>query len=99
MAKRERTFDAGGYNKTPGRPVSLWRPCPCGCDNRDGSSGAGYISGATKDGKGFTVWLESEETYQAVKRVFKEQFGKDAEGDHGPGFRKPQKWTRKEANP
>jgi hypothetical protein len=95
---REFAYDCSGYNKNPYRQVSLWRPCPCGCDERDGSTGAGYISGCTKNGKGFTVWIEEEKTFQAVKRVFDEQFGVAGAGDHGPGFGQPRKW-KKEANP
>ena len=57
----------------PGRSLMLRRPCSCGCDERDGSKGAGYLTGATKDGRGFTVWIESEEVYQAIMAVAMEQ--------------------------
>lgn len=53
------------------RPLMLRRACNCGCDNRDGDKGAGYITGADGKGSFFTVWLEKEETFQAAKKVFK----------------------------
>lgn len=51
------------------RPVQTWRPCPCGCDLRDGAYGVGYLSGSTPDGRGFSIWIEDEEVYQAVQAV------------------------------
>lgn len=53
------------------RPFSLYRPCTCGCDLRDGAKGVGYLHGI-KDGKGVTVWIDSEEVYQALKLFVKQ---------------------------
>lgn len=52
------------------RPLSLCRPCNCGCDFRGGKKGVGYITGGNTKGF-FTIWIQNEETYQAVTEVFK----------------------------
>ena len=44
------------------RAFRLQRPCECGCDN----PGIGYLTGSDEDGNGFTVWIETEEIYQAI---------------------------------
>lgn len=49
------------------RPLSLYRPCACGCDERGGYKGVGYLTGSDKKGKGFTLWIEDEPVFQAVK--------------------------------
>jgi hypothetical protein len=51
------------------RPLKVTRPCECGCDERGGEKGVGYLSGSTKEGHGFTLWIQDEETYQAVRAV------------------------------
>jgi len=51
------------------REFQLQRPCECGCDVREGAKGVGYLTGSDKSGKGFTVWIENEEVYQAIERV------------------------------
>ncbi len=51
------------------RLLQVRRPCSCGCDERDGSPGVGYITGSDKAGNGFTVWIESEEVYQRLERL------------------------------
>ena len=56
--------------------LKLCRPCSCGCDMRDkpiGFKGIGYLIGAIGDGTGFTIWLMSEEMYQAVAKVIGER--------------------------
>ena len=57
------------WNGEPNRPLSLRRPCECGCDFRDGNHGVGYISGSDGDGIGFSIWIESETTFQIIERV------------------------------
>ena len=51
------------------RPFTLARPCECGCDNRDGDKGVGYLTGSDKDGKGFTLWIEDEQVFRAIQRI------------------------------
>jgi hypothetical protein len=48
------------------RPLRVQRPCSCGCDTRDGSHGAGYLTGSDADGNGFTVWIQSEEVFMRL---------------------------------
>jgi hypothetical protein len=51
------------------RPLSLRRPCRCGCDSRGGEKGVGYVTGGS--GKHFvSVWLEHEDVYQALQAIF-----------------------------
>jgi len=50
-------------------PINLCRPCDCGCDERDGYKGVGYLIGSDKEGNGFTVWIENEEVFQSISRV------------------------------
>lgn len=58
----------GGLNLDLDRPVQVRRPCSCGCDERDGCQGVGYITGG-----GFTLWIEEEPVYQAIRRSFEAQ--------------------------
>ncbi len=44
------------------RPLRILRPCPCGCDQRDGPM-AGYLNVIT-DGIGMTVVFPDEESLQ-----------------------------------
>lgn len=39
------------------------RRCPCGCDDRDGRGGVGYLAGSDAEGNGFSIWIESEEVF------------------------------------
>lgn len=55
-----------------GRLLAVERPCPCGCDERDGNKGVGYINGSTADGSGFSIWIESEDVFQAALAVLQE---------------------------
>lgn len=55
------------------RPFGAYRPCECGCDNRDGKTGVGYFSGSDGNGCGFTIWIDNEEVYQAVVAVIGEE--------------------------
>ena len=48
------------------RPMSLRRPCECGCDRRDGNNGVGYLTGSDANGHGFTVWIESEVVFERI---------------------------------
>jgi len=51
------------------RPLQVRRPCPCGCDLRDGYHGVGYLTGSDEEGNGFTIWIESEEVFQRLKKL------------------------------
>lgn len=52
------------------RRVSMRRPCPCGCDNRGRSTPLiGYMTGSNKDGTGFTLVVDTEDAYQALRSV------------------------------
>lgn len=66
--KRELTWQS-----TEARILELCRPCECGCDFRDGVKGVGYLIGSGSDGKGITVWIEDEETYQRLQVILEEQ--------------------------
>ena len=51
------------------RSIQVVRPCPCGCDERDGFRGVGYITGSDKDGNGFTIYIRSEEVFQVASKL------------------------------
>lgn len=51
------------------RPFDLYRPCACGCDERTGFKGAGYLSGSDSQGNGFTIWIKTEKEYKLIKRL------------------------------
>jgi hypothetical protein len=55
------------------RPLTVQRPCPCGCDNRDAPDIVGYVH-AIRDGVGVTIEITDEETYQIVERVFNDNW-------------------------
>ncbi len=68
MKKKEITW-VGEKN----RPLSLRRPCSCGCDERDGKKGVGYLTGSTPLGNGFSIWIKSEKVYQAIRKVLRQK--------------------------
>jgi hypothetical protein len=77
MARRDvriNTFPAPADNPMldANREISLYRPCFCGCDNREGSPGVGYIT-ASGGGEGVTIFIDNEEDYQAIRKVFEAQ--------------------------
>ncbi len=49
------------------RRLQLRRPCDCGCDERDGKRGVGYLTGSDGRGQGFTLWIETETVYRRVE--------------------------------
>jgi hypothetical protein len=51
------------------RILQVCRPCPCGCDDRGGRPGVGYLTGSDEEGNGFTVWIESEAVYQSLEKL------------------------------
>lgn len=51
------------------RPLGVHRPCSCGCDEREGHKGYGYITGSDAEGNGFTIWIEDEAVFEAVQSV------------------------------
>lgn len=50
------------------RPLTLRRPCPCGCDQRGNPTLVGYVNAAT-NGFGFTLEIHDEETYQHMRQA------------------------------
>jgi hypothetical protein len=59
----------GGPDAAKGRPMRAWRPCSCGCDERDGPM-VGYVSGSNAEGYGITIVAPDEATYQRFLAVF-----------------------------
>ena len=67
-----KTFDHSGEDDevfAQDRDLTVQRPCPCGCDNRDDPDMVGYVH-AIRDGVGVTIVITDEEIYQIVERVF-----------------------------
>ncbi|KKL82617.1 hypothetical protein LCGC14_1982990 [marine sediment metagenome] len=56
------------WNGEVNRPLTLARPCSCGCDQRGGEKGVGYLTASDKDGNGFTLWLEDEDVFQTIAK-------------------------------
>ena len=59
-------FKQSTWKGEKAREISVHRPCDCGCDDRHGHGGVGYLTGSTKHGNGFTIWIESEAVFAAV---------------------------------
>lgn len=57
------------WNGEKNRPLQVCRPCPCGCDDRDGIKGIGYLTGSNQVGAGFTIWFASEKSFQKVQGI------------------------------
>ena len=51
------------------RALAVKRPCDCGCDQRDGGHGVGYLTGSDAEGNGVTVWIEDEQVFQALRAM------------------------------
>jgi hypothetical protein len=51
------------------RLLQVCRPCPCGCDDRGGRTGVGYLTGSDAAGNGFTIWIESEEVFHRLEKL------------------------------
>lgn len=51
------------------RHIALQRPCPCGCDTRDGWEGVGYLTGSDDEGNGFTLLIDDEAVYRQINRA------------------------------
>jgi hypothetical protein len=52
-----------------GRALQVCRPCSCGCDERDGFKGVGYVTGSNAKGNGFTIWIENDEVFNNISAV------------------------------
>ena len=50
------------------RPLGVYRPCSCGCD--DAANGVGYLSGSDSKGNGFTIWIENEKNFLQISNQF-----------------------------
>ena len=55
--------------------LAVKRPCACGCDQRDGGHGVGYLTGSDAEGNGVTVWIEDEGVFQALRALVAVQVG------------------------
>jgi hypothetical protein len=53
------------------RPLSLSRPCECGCDHRGDATLVGYLSGGNGVDGGVTLALYDEAQYQALAAVLR----------------------------
>ena len=56
-----KSWDLKTWSKgDPNRILKFYKPCDCGCDNRDGKHDRwdGYFSASDKDGNGFTLWIK-----------------------------------------
>ena len=51
------------------RALAVKRPCDCGCDQRDGGHGVGYLTGSDAEGNGVTVWIQDEQVFQALRAL------------------------------
>ena len=51
------------------RLLQVRRPCSCGCDDRGGRGGVGYLTGSDAAGNGFTIWIESEEVFLRLEKL------------------------------
>lgn len=69
-ARKWETFDFGS-KAMEGSPsdVEMRRPCSCGCDQRGGPHGVGYLI-ASRGGVGFNLWAQTEKEYQAMRAIF-----------------------------
>lgn len=50
------------------RAFRLQRPCSCGCDQRSGDKGVGYLTGSDSKGNGFTLWITDEKVFQVMRK-------------------------------
>jgi len=57
------------------RLLQVRRSCPCGCDDRGGRPGVGYLTGSDGEGNGLTIWIESEEVYLRLERLLAKNDG------------------------
>lgn len=57
------------WNGAADREPRVCRPCDCGCDERGGYKGVGYLTASNEDGEGFTLWLDTEEQFRALREV------------------------------
>ena len=51
------------------RRLTLMRPCACGCDERDGAKGVGYLTASSDDGNGFSIWIQSEAAFKMIENA------------------------------
>jgi hypothetical protein len=53
------------------QPLKAYSSCKtCGGEQQQG---AGYICGSDAEGNGFVIWIEEEEVFQTLEKVFQEQ--------------------------
>ena len=59
------------WNGERNRRLDVYRPCPCGVCSGN-CKGVGYLSYSDSRGRGFTVWIQSEEIFRRLNRVLKQ---------------------------
>lgn len=57
------------FNGEKARPLSILRPCRCGCDERSGDKGVGYITVSDAEGNGVSLWILTEGSFQRFERL------------------------------
>lgn len=62
--------EAALWEGDEGRGIKACDSCPCGCDNRGGFKGLGYITGSTPEGKGFSLWIKDPLLWERIREVF-----------------------------
>jgi len=55
--------------------------CSCGCDDRGGDRGVGYVIGMDAKGRGFTIWIRDDETMRRFKQALRDSNGVIADAD------------------
>ncbi len=63
--QKQLVWEGGDIN----RPLQLQRPCPCGCDEREGYKSVGYLTGGDGKTGGFTLWIEDEKVYTMLDKI------------------------------
>ena len=58
------------WNGERNRALGVDRPCACGTCSR-GTCGVGYLSYSDASGLGFTIWVEDERIFQALRRALR----------------------------
>ena len=69
----EETMTIELWRGTTFRPFELMRKCECGCDDRSGDKGFGYLIGCTPDGDGVTIWIRNEEVFRWIEKIIEHE--------------------------
>lgn len=58
------------WNGERDRKLGAYRPCPCGICSKS-RKGVGYLSFSDANGRGFTIWLESETVFRSLRNALR----------------------------